>query len=166
MFHVLICLQNIRKFRVHARKLILLAEASYYCIIKIVNVYKITHINQGIFININIGGEQCLKMTRKRKGWKNYMRNCVLTVSISVEIQVIRQEDFMYMLKCIAELDETSRLVLLMKYVQGLSYKEIGKALGMTAKHVDTRIMRAKQKVRKLIEMRGMNEMREMKEIR
>ena len=72
----------------------------------------------------------------------------------------------MFMLKCIAELDETSRLVLLMKYVQGLSYKEIGKALGMTAKHVDTRIMRAKQKVRKLIEMRGMNEMREMKEIR
>ena len=113
---------------------------------------------------------KCIDMIRKNK----YLSSVSLeelefelkSEDISVEIQVIRQEDFMYMLKCIAELDETSRLVLLMKYVQGFSYKEIGKALGITAKHVDTRIMRAKQKVRKLIEMRGMNDMREMKEIR
>ncbi len=73
---------------------------------------------------------------------------------LSVEMQVIRQNDFQHMLKCISELDEISRLVLQMKYLQGLSYKEIGEALGMTSKHVDTRIMRAKQKVRKLMEIR------------
>jgi RNA polymerase sigma-70 factor (ECF subfamily) len=42
-----------------------------------------------------------------------------------------------------------------MKYIQGLSYKEIGEELEMTPKHVDTRIMRAKQKVRKLMEQEG-----------
>lgn len=38
-----------------------------------------------------------------------------------------------------------------MKYILNMSYKEIGEELGMTPKHVDTRIMRAKEKVRKLI---------------
>jgi len=39
-----------------------------------------------------------------------------------------------------------------MKYVLGMSYKEIGDKLNMTTKHVDTRILRAKEKVRKLTE--------------
>lgn len=72
---------------------------------------------------------------------------------LSVEIQVIRKDDFQHLSRCISEIDEISRLVLQMKYMQGLSYKEIGEALGMTSKHVDTRLMRAKQKVRKLMEM-------------
>ncbi|OPZ92186.1 MAG: RNA polymerase factor sigma-70 [Firmicutes bacterium ADurb.Bin419] len=39
-----------------------------------------------------------------------------------------------------------------MKYILNMSYKEIGEELSMTSKHVDTRIMRAKEKVRKLME--------------
>ena len=39
-----------------------------------------------------------------------------------------------------------------MKYVLGISYKEIGEKLSMTPKHVNTRIYRAKEKVRKLVE--------------
>ncbi|WP_418884580.1 sigma factor-like helix-turn-helix DNA-binding protein [Anaerocolumna aminovalerica] len=39
-----------------------------------------------------------------------------------------------------------------MKYVLGISYKEIGEKLNMTPKHVDTRNLRAKEKVRKLVE--------------
>lgn len=39
-----------------------------------------------------------------------------------------------------------------MKYILSMSYKEIGEELGMTPKHVDTRIMRAKEKVRRLME--------------
>ncbi len=49
-------------------------------------------------------------------------------------------------------IDEISKQVLIMKYIQSMSYKEIGEELGMTPKHVDTRIMRAKEKVRKLME--------------
>jgi RNA polymerase sigma-70 factor (ECF subfamily) len=76
---------------------------------------------------------------------------------LPVDIQVISQEDYKRISKYISEIDEISRLVLQMKYVQGLSYKEIGEALGMTPKHVDTRIMRAKQKVRKLMEQEGLD---------
>lgn len=49
-------------------------------------------------------------------------------------------------------IDEISKQVLLMKYILSMSYKEIGEELGMTPKHVDTRIVRAKKKVRKLME--------------
>ena len=49
-------------------------------------------------------------------------------------------------------IDEISKQVLVMKYLLNMSYKEIGEELGMTPKHVDTRIMRAKAKVRKLME--------------
>jgi RNA polymerase sigma-70 factor (ECF subfamily) len=50
------------------------------------------------------------------------------------------------------QIDEVSRLVLEMKYIEEKTYKEIGEELGMTEKHVDTKIMRAKEKVRKLVE--------------
>jgi len=46
-------------------------------------------------------------------------------------------------------LDEISRLVLEMKYLLGKTYKEIGEELDLTPKHVETRIRRAKSKVRK-----------------
>lgn len=49
-------------------------------------------------------------------------------------------------------IDEISRQVLIMKYVLGISYKEIGEKLSMTPKHVNMRIYRAKEKVRKLVE--------------
>ena len=69
---------------------------------------------------------------------------------MSVEDQVILGDEYNAMKSYLAQIDETSRLVLEMKYVMGMSYKEIGKELNMTAKHVDTRIMRAKEKVRKI----------------
>ncbi len=54
--------------------------------------------------------------------------------------------------KHMKQIDEVSSLVLEMKYIEGKTYKEIGEELGMTEKHVDTKIMRAKEKVRKLVE--------------
>jgi len=72
-----------------------------------------------------------------------------------VEEQVIKNIEYERLKNHISELDEISRQVLQMKYVLGMSYKEIGEELGMTPKHVDTRIMRAKEKVRKLMEKEG-----------
>jgi len=68
----------------------------------------------------------------------------------SVESQVILTEEYNAICNHISSLDEMSRLVLEMKYRIGMSYKEIGEALNLTPKHVDTKIMRAKAKVRKL----------------
>jgi len=42
-----------------------------------------------------------------------------------------------------------------MKYVLEMIYIELGCELGITAKHVDTRIMRAKEKVRNLMRKDG-----------
>ena len=52
-------------------------------------------------------------------------------------------------------LDEISRLVLEMKYLLGKTYKEIGEELALTPKHVETRIRRAKSKVRKSLKDEG-----------
>lgn len=65
-------------------------------------------------------------------------------VTISLEYDAIR--------KHLSNIDEISRQVLIMKYVLGMSYKEIGEKLNMTPKHVETLILRAKEKVRKLVE--------------
>ncbi|MDR1329581.1 MAG: sigma-70 family RNA polymerase sigma factor [Oscillospiraceae bacterium] len=45
-------------------------------------------------------------------------------------------------------LDDISRQILLMKYVQKLSYTEIAETLGIKEKTVEVRIARAKQKIR------------------
>jgi len=71
---------------------------------------------------------------------------------IPIEDQIIMNDEFESIRRHMRSLDETSRLVLEMKYLLGMSYKEIGEALNMTPKHVDTRIMRSKEKVRKLAE--------------
>ncbi len=49
------------------------------------------------------------------------------------------------------KLDDISKQILEMKYIIGMSYKQIGEALNITPKHVDTKIMRAKVKMRKLL---------------
>jgi len=77
------------------------------------------------------------------------------TDAVPVEDQIVMNEDYETMRKHVALLDETSRLVLEMKYILGMTYKEIGEELGMTAKHVDTKILRAKEKVRKLAVIGG-----------
>jgi RNA polymerase sigma-70 factor (ECF subfamily) len=67
-----------------------------------------------------------------------------------MEESLIKLEEYETIKKHISTLDEKSRSVLEMKYLLDMSYKEIGEALGMTPKHVDTTIMRAKAKVRKI----------------
>lgn len=69
----------------------------------------------------------------------------------SVDEEVILSLEYELIRKHMKSIDEISRLVLEMKYIEGKSYKQIGKELDMTEKHVETRIMRAKEKIRKLI---------------
>ena len=69
-----------------------------------------------------------------------------------VDEEVILSYDYELMRRHMKSIDEISRRVLEMKYIEGKSYKEIGGELGMNEKHVDTKLMRAKEKVRKLVE--------------
>ncbi|MCL2320992.1 MAG: sigma-70 family RNA polymerase sigma factor [Oscillospiraceae bacterium] len=70
-----------------------------------------------------------------------------------VEEQVNCLYEYNSIRKHLNSIDEISQQVLILKYCYSMSYKEIGKQLGMTEKHVDTRIMRAKEKVRKLAQI-------------
>jgi len=79
----------------------------------------------------------------------------VISDEAAIEEQIILIEEYETIKKHIASLDEQSRLVLEMRYILDMSYAEIGAELGLTAKHVDTKIMRAKEKVRKLIALGG-----------
>jgi RNA polymerase sigma-70 factor (ECF subfamily) len=72
-----------------------------------------------------------------------------------LDVTIISREEFQNLSEFLLRIDDISRTVLIMKYVQGLSYKEIGNILNMTPKHVETRIYRAKAKVLKLIERNG-----------
>ena len=78
------------------------------------------------------------------------MGDILITNDKAIEDQIILNDEYNTIKRCLMMIDETSRLVLEMKYVMGMTYKEIGKDLGMTTKHVETKIMRAKEKVRKL----------------
>jgi RNA polymerase sigma-70 factor (ECF subfamily) len=72
---------------------------------------------------------------------------------LPVDEQAIQSSEYEAIRKHLNAIDEISRQVLIMKYYQGMSYKEIGETLNMTPKHVDTRLMRAKEKIRKLIRL-------------
>lgn len=71
---------------------------------------------------------------------------------LPVDEQVVFESEYEIIRQHINSIEEISKQVLIMKYILNMSYKEIGKELGMTPKHVDTRIMRVKAKVRRLME--------------
>ena len=64
------------------------------------------------------------------------------------------QEQRRLVAEALQELDETSRPVVVMRYYEGLSSKEIGEALGIAPAAVDMRLSRARQQLRKKLEGR------------
>jgi len=102
---------------------------------------------------------KCIDILRKNKKVSNASFDDIeyelSSDETPIDIQVINKDNFQHMTDYLEKIDSISRTVLLMKYIEGLSYKEIGEKLGMTPKHVDTRIFRAKEKLRKLIGKEG-----------
>ena len=103
---------------------------------------------------IIITKHKCIDLLRKRN---NLAENQIDDIEYllksnetPLEEQIILNETYAALRKCLAKLDITSQLILEMKYILGMTYQEIGIELNMTPKYVDTKIMRAKAKVRKL----------------
>ena len=71
---------------------------------------------------------------------------------VSVEDQIINKQSFESLIAHVAKLDETHKVTFEMKYVHGMSNGEIAETLGINKKNVETRLYRAKQKLRKIIE--------------
>jgi len=83
------------------------------------------------------------------------MEDVLIPNENSIEEQIIQRDKYDALRTHIASLDEASRAVLEMKYLLGMTYKEISDELNITPKHVETKIMRAKVKVRKLVAQGG-----------
>jgi len=73
---------------------------------------------------------------------------------VPVDIQIINKEKYSVLKECIEALDDESKIVLQMKYVLNMSYKEISEAIKLTPAHINVKITRAKAKVRKMMEER------------
>ena len=110
---------------------------------------------------IVITKNKCIDLLRKHNYYANDsiddMENILVTNDVPIENQIIIIDEYEALRKHITSLDEVSRLVLEMKYILEMTYKEISEETGMTVKHVDTKIMRAKAKVRKLIAEGGVS---------
>lgn len=99
---------------------------------------------------------KCIDILRKQKPYFNKsieeLEIFLESNEVPVDEQVIFESEYELVRKYLNSIDEISKQVLVMKYLLNMSYKEIGEELGVTPKHVDTRIVRAKAKVRKLME--------------
>lgn len=108
------------------------------------------------FSAVIIVRNKCIDLLRKEKMYANIpideLEIFLESNDKPVDEQAVISSEYAAIRKHMANIDEISRQVLIMKYVLGMSYKEIGEKLNMTPKHVDTRIQRAKEKVRKLID--------------
>lgn len=112
-----------------------------------------------LFSTILIVRNKCIDLLRKEKLYSNISMDeleiYLSTEDPSVEEQIILSSEYEALWKYLGMIDEISRQILIMKYEQEFSYKEIGEKLGMTSSHVQTRIFRAKEKLRKLMRDEG-----------
>ncbi len=108
------------------------------------------------FSSVIIVRNKCIDLIRKEKPYSNIpiedMEIYLESEAKPLDEQVIFSSEYAAIRKHLENIDEISRQVLIMKYALGMSYKEIGEKLNMTPKHVDTRLLRAKEKVRKLVD--------------
>ncbi|MFJ7917373.1 MULTISPECIES: RNA polymerase sigma factor [unclassified Lysinibacillus] len=108
------------------------------------------------YLAVIIVKNKCIDLLRKERRYVDIPMDALEIFLESkekpIDKQVIISSEYAAIRRHMSSIDEISKQVLLMKYVLGMSYKEIGETLSMTPKHVDTRIFRAKEKVRRLVE--------------
>lgn len=93
---------------------------------------------------------KCLDYVRK-----NRFKNLFTGLIKDEEDRTESFEDKGYIKQCIVALPEKFKTPVILHYYMGLSYKEIGDILNITAKNVEGRIYRAKQRLKKELESEG-----------
>jgi len=107
-------------------------------------------------LSVSIVRSKCIDILRKQRPYSDmpldelelYIESAEKSVGEQVEIS----SEFDEIYKHLAAVDELAWQVLVMRYYHGMSYDEISEATGMTAKQIGNKIMRAKVKVRKLLD--------------
>jgi RNA polymerase sigma-70 factor (ECF subfamily) len=102
---------------------------------------------------------KCIDIIRRNNSLAKFELDCEEHADDSQELpaleKIMASEAYERIRRQLDLLDEISKLVLEMKYLLGKTYKEIGDELDLTPKHVETRIRRAKSKVRKSLKNEG-----------
>ena len=65
--------------------------------------------------------------------------------------QYLKKENYNYLISCILELDDQSRVILEYKYLYQMSDAQIADILGISAKNVNVRYYRARKKLQEMI---------------
>ena len=93
---------------------------------------------------------------RKRKNeisYEDYINEGKESYSVSVEEKVISNESLKYILKAVNTLDEDFKVVIVLKDIEGLDYKEISDIIGCPVGTVKSRLSRARGKLRNIIKL-------------
>lgn len=109
------------------------------------------------YVSVTIVRNKCIDLLRKEKRYADIpieeLEIYLDTEEKSIEDQAVISSEYELIRKHLSRIDEISRQVLIMKYALDMSYKEISERLNIPSDNIGVRIHRAKEKVRKLIEI-------------
>jgi RNA polymerase sigma-70 factor (ECF subfamily) len=99
---------------------------------------------------------KCIDLMRREKHYSETSTEDLADILPSdddpVDVQVVTRDMYDRLMRHVAELDNINRQILQMKYILHFSIKEIADELGFTPTQINSRIARARAKVRKQIE--------------
>lgn len=108
------------------------------------------------FLAVSIVRNKCIDLLRKEKPYVDIpieeLEIYLKSEDTSIEDKAVISSEYDLIRKHLSSIDEISRQVLIMKYALDMSYKEIGERLCISIDNIGIRILRAKEKVRKLVE--------------
>ncbi|CAM3201967.1 sigma-70 family RNA polymerase sigma factor [Filibacter tadaridae] len=106
-------------------------------------------------ITLNTARDYYRKESRERAKEKKLLKGERITSYDSPETKVLLFEEDRELHTAIIELDEKYRIPLILYYFQDLSYQQIADVLNITLSTVKTRLFRAKDGLKKTIEING-----------
>ncbi len=106
-------------------------------------------------VTLNTARDYYRKESRERDKQEKTIDNKHYTVQNSAESQVLLFEEDQELHNAILKLDEKYRIPLILFYFQDLSYQQIADVLNITLSTVKTRLHRAKDSLKKIINKNG-----------
>ena len=101
---------------------------------------------------------KCLDILKKTSKQHECIEDYEYTLTskdIPLDEKLILAEEYQTLRKHLASLDAVSRNILEMRYILSMTHKEISEIHGISLSHVNTKIVRAKAKIRKLAKKDG-----------
>lgn len=99
---------------------------------------------------------KCIDLLRRQQPFADPMSDAwnesLPARDVPIDVQVERKDMYERLIEHIAKLDDINRQIFEMKYILQMSFQEIGDELGLTSTQINSRIARARAKMRKQME--------------